>query len=1104
MSTVDQDARDRIRDALDESLLVEASAGTGKTQATIERILSVLQSGKANVESVVAVTFTRKAAGELKLRLRRALDLRRQRCESHERNRLNHSLRHLDQSRIGTIHSFCADILRRFPAEAGIDPDFVELSEGQSRSLFQVVVRRWFEGRLADPPPCLRRILARPNSQTGRREGPLRRIGDAAWKLAEVRDMSSPWPKPETQPKSLSELAERARDIGQRLAVHAPRMERVLAQRKFEPFLVWAHQQRYRIESDPLELEADLLQVIRYGELPKYGRGVDGQPLSELASDLKALKADVEAHRTYTEQLTASELRDLLWEVVENYQDLKLRSGRLDYADLILSTRALIENPVVRSKLSGALSHLFVDEFQDVDPQQAAIFDTILSDPESGSLAGGRIFLVGDPKQSIYGFRRADMDFYLSYREQLPSRGVSLVRLTHSFRSTERLQTFLNHAFQPLFDPDPSQPAYVELAGGAPESEGEIPSIVAFSPPEVRPQSPREGFASAIRRGSAEGLGRFVAWMLKDSGWTIRDPDEPGLRRPVTASDIGILFRSLRHSFGVDPPQVLVQELERQSVPWVMVGRRCLSERDELSAVKAVLSAIEWPHDQYWMYAALRSPFFFLTDDLLATWKERFGSFVPRAEAPEDLSDVASSIDLIFQLSAERNHRSVTGTLYEVFKATRALGAFAHEYSGPESVAQLRSILHLADQHEQEEQPAFRAFVERLDDIQESELGDEHVEAEGVRIITTHSAKGLEFPIVVLADPGEMLRSRVDRDFDRETGVALQPLMGFRPAGLPDSRPGLGEELRVLYVAATRARDALVICTGNQAFSRQTPWSLPLQSTVRAVARRRPEASPFWPDGRPTCFGIEEHEPMDSLVSSGRYRHDGFVVDWPPAELFRSETKRRPILRHIDALKADGPAAEPGTRAYRAWQTRRVERGREGRVPSAVLVRASETDLDPPGRRPPISVEELPRSSGRPSGRRFGRLVHELLRRAEKDELPSSSERIARQLGAPAEERASAVAAVQAALDHPLLRQAAESPRVHRELSITLETEEGLLVDGVIDLAFLSGGSWVVVDYKTDADLETRMDATRRQLSWYIYSVERVLGPVQRGIVLKV
>ncbi len=224
----DEEARRRIRTSLDESLIVEAAAGTGKTSELLHRIVAVLERG-ANVERIVAVTFTRKAAGELKLRLRQELDraLGEPRASSAEAKKpeakqdavkpgvtqpratkqdaglkpaatsqgvrnLEHALEHLEEAHIGTIHSFCADILRERPVEANIDPAFTGLEDSQAKRIYREAFKQWAHQKLEEMPPGLRRVLSRLAVRQSD-QSPLATLEEAGWKLIEWRDFPREW-----------------------------------------------------------------------------------------------------------------------------------------------------------------------------------------------------------------------------------------------------------------------------------------------------------------------------------------------------------------------------------------------------------------------------------------------------------------------------------------------------------------------------------------------------------------------------------------------------------------------------------------------------------------------------------------------------------------------------------------------------------------------------------------------------------------------------------------------------------------------------------------------------------------------------------------------
>ena len=200
-SLADQPARDTIATALDDTLVVEAAAGTGKTTELVKRILQILATGRARVRQIVAVTFTEKAAGELKLRLREALERdRAAAADAKVRGRLDAALASLEEAHVSTIHGFCAELLRERPVEAGVDPLFAVLTEPQAQRLFEEAFSAWLQAQLEDPPEGIRRALRRSVfagfGGVAREDGPIDRLRKAAWDLADWRDFTAPWERP--------------------------------------------------------------------------------------------------------------------------------------------------------------------------------------------------------------------------------------------------------------------------------------------------------------------------------------------------------------------------------------------------------------------------------------------------------------------------------------------------------------------------------------------------------------------------------------------------------------------------------------------------------------------------------------------------------------------------------------------------------------------------------------------------------------------------------------------------------------------------------------------------------------------------------------------
>src|SRR5688500_16025944 len=425
MALGDQDVRDAIAHDLDATLVVEAAAGTGKTTELVRRILRVLATGRARVGDLVAVTFTEKAAGELKLRLRQELEVARRHADGDERVRLDDALKNLDEAHISTIHGFCADLLRERPVEAGIDPLFRVLTEGEARRFYDEAFTAWFQEVLEETPEGVRRSLRRSSASAraggdARDDGPVDRLRGAGWDLVDWRDFEAAWTRPDfDRPEASANLV---------AAVHNFAAMTARASSPRDPLS--ADTAAGRRASDELRLivaaggedaaEAVLVDLCRDRDFRRARKG------SGAAFGHGLARADVQAaHRALVERLDefkahadadlAALLREELRGSILRYERLKAEHGALDFLDLLLRARNLVrDRDEVRRHFQERFTCLFVDEFQDTDPLQAELLLLLAAD-DPGERdwtrvrpVPGKLFIVGDPKQSIYRFRRSE------------------------------------------------------------------------------------------------------------------------------------------------------------------------------------------------------------------------------------------------------------------------------------------------------------------------------------------------------------------------------------------------------------------------------------------------------------------------------------------------------------------------------------------------------------------------------------------------------------------------------------------------------------------------------------------------------------------------
>ncbi len=1131
----DQRARDRIKNDLDATLIVEAAAGTGKTTELVGRIVAALAAGRATLDGVVAVTFTELAAGELKLRLRGEIERARTAAGAGAAPRLTMALRQLEEARIGTIHSFCSEILRERPVEAQVDPLFEVAPEDVARELFRRAFDRWFERCLERPSPGVRRVLRR-------RGHPRALLRDAAWQLAEWRDFPTPWRRVAfARDATITTLMEQLEALGGRAKEGDPDDYFTRSLLEIARFV---HEVRRREamldEPDYDGLEAELITFCRARHWGWRGwtRSRGAFPRDELRARRDALAARLRRFVDDAGADLAPQLRDELWPVVQDYETLKRRAGRLDFADLLLITRDLLRNaPGVRRDLQERFTHIFVDEFQDTDPLQAEILlllasdDVAVDDWTAVRPVPGKLFLVGDPKQSIYRFRRADVALYERIKARLVAGGAEVEHLTVSFRAVPALQEAVNVAFAArMGDGSAGQAAYVPLVARRPDVPQ--PAVVALPVP-----APYGDYGKVVNwkidASLPDAVGAFVEWLVRESGWTVTERGRRDERVAIAPYHVCLLFRRFR-SFDRDVSRPYVRALEARHLPHVLVGGSSFHEREEVVAIRNALAAIERPDDDLSVFATLRGPLFSLGDGALLAFRDRFATLHPFRRLPSDLpaplAEVAAALAVLRDLHRERNRRPIADTLARLLAATRAHAGLAIWPTGEQALANVARLLDLARRAERSGVTSFRDFVQRLaDDAERGEASDAPIIEEGtggVRLMTVHRAKGLEFPVVVLVDvtaketPGEPRRAT-----DPARGLCAQRIAECSPPELLERRDEElqreGEEAaRILYVATTRARDLLVVpVVGDM---RVDGWLSALAPVVHPADGRRRQPKTQTPPGCPK-FGLDsvavrpDRSPgREQAVAPGLHDPElgGHGVVWWDPQALRLNVEESVGLRQQRLLEADegGSASERGVRAHDAWQAERTRVRAAASLPSARVVTAIEWAREGTAAAEEIDVEQVATGRRRRAlGARFGTLVHAVLAaiafEADGTTVARATELHARLLGASDEEREVATGAVTAALAHPLLRRAAAAARAgrcRREIPVTVPLDDGALVEGVADLAFAEDGQWTVVDFKTDVEIGERLAEYRRQVSLYVRGVAAATASPVRGVLLRV
>ncbi len=818
----DQQARDEIRTCLDDTLMVEAGAGTGKTKSLVDRMASLIAEGKCRIGSIAAVTFTRKAAGELETRFQNELEAKlRGEADPLKRERIAEALAGLDSAFIGTIHSFCSRILRERPVEAGISPEFSEI-EGVEEELLRRAA--WddylIEVRLNEPQKLQRLVELDLSSED---------LWDAFKTIATYPDLEFPC-GPALYPE-LEELRKQLKSFCRIATKYLPQGN--LSKPDNLQKIILMIRRREKIEdlynANPsgdralLRLATVLNRSSIKGTHKCWDSKDDCLAVGEAFNSLRdnyvipVLQA-WRAHRY-------PHLLDFLMPAADHYRETRRRAGVLNFQDLLMRTAEMLRgNPEVRRYFQDRFTHLLIDEFQDTDPIQAKIMlylggeDTKEKNWTALKPRSGSLFIVGDPKQSIYRFRRADIATYNQVKEIINQSGGRILYLTTNFRSHMDLTSWSNRVFEDLF-PTGQNLYQADFVGM--DSPADTDPLNCIEPvQQIAVADVKYNSSAEIARQDAQQIGALITSAVNDS------------ETPIKADDFLIIVRFKKNI------AIYARELERLGIPYRITGQSDISEASEICELLIVLQALADPDNPVYLAAVLRGLFYGLSDNLLYRFKQAGGRFSFLGKVPEGDSLVKSSFEPIFRQLAR------FWKLTRKLPLSSAVALIAAELGliplilasdlGRSKAGYYYRLLEGLRSLEQENRSGFTEAVAYLAQMLEAgfedELDIEGGERAAVRIMNLHKAKGLEGTIVFLADPGYNISHQpaihVSRAGGKSEGYPViskkglygSEVLAHHPAWVDSLRDeescyAEAEELRLLYVAATRARNRLVVST---------------------------------------------------------------------------------------------------------------------------------------------------------------------------------------------------------------------------------------------------------------------------------------------------
>ena len=1083
--------------------LVSAAAGSGKTSVLVERLMRYVDDGH-NIDEFLVVTYTRAAAGELRGRILSALNERIAAAPADRRLRRQTEL--CARAAIGTIDSICGRFLRENAHLARIAPDFKVAEPDRAETILQNVMERLLDGvyETLDEHPERRALI--DSFGAGRDDaaltGLLQRMHDTVqshpypleWLAEQRAALDMPADTDAGQTAAGAYLLGRTRS---RAAYWAGRLEGLL-----RDMAAPGHEKLRKGYGESLAATAEGLRAVAAAaaqgweavrrtlpvEFPKpYFRGED--PLADsvkaartackkvcdgwtgvFAADSATLMEELAATRPAMEALLS-----LTEELIAAYGKEKRRQGLVDFSDQEHMVLALLEdesNGLARA-LSGRYTEVLVDEYQDVNACQDRLF-TALSD------GGRKLFMVGDVKQSIYRFRLADPGIFLRKYSAWPdvtedtAPGESArILLRENFRSAPEILTAANHVFSNIMSPELGELRYDDAAAlrpGKPGGDAGCPVTLSVLSMDGA------GDEEAARPDKTAMEADFVAERIRalvEAGTPIAGKDGP---RPMGYGDVAILLRSHKNTAGR-----YRAALERRGVPAVAQQGGGFFRSLEVTVMLDLLALVDNPRQDVALISALRSPLYGFTADELAAVREldRDGDFytalTAAAKTSEKCAAFLTELEEYRSLAADLSVEALIGRICRRRDVYALLSAMGDADARREN---LRALTDYARQFEQDGYRGVFRFIQwlrRLEQRGEEPRTGSAERADAVQIISIHHSKGLEYPVVFLADtarrfnksdsgPTVLIHPTLGiggKVVDTQRGV-IYPSLAWRAIAARLEEETLSEEMRVLYVAMTRARDRLYI-------------------------------SSIWPDGEKKLSSLRE----------------GLTAPIPH-ELLRTDPAMGCWLMRA-ALLPDSPMALESVRAAAPAAAGEAESA----DPPAPVTETDDTEV---ARRLRWRYES-PWAAELPS-----KLTASALEGRDEPDADAAvfpgGERPSRLLAAghldPARAAAADPALILGFFRSPVGRRVLAADQVWRELRFSMlvgaETlfdvppGERILLQGVVDCCIREGDALTIVDYKTDH--VTRDTLPQKgleyapQLRAYAAAMERLLGlPVRECVV---
>ncbi|MCT2537670.1 UvrD-helicase domain-containing protein [Aquibacillus koreensis] len=1043
---VDQAARNKIKSELTTNYLIEAGAGSGKTTSLVERMVNLIYTDTCKIEQMVAITFTRKAADELKLRFQSELENKWEiEIEELQATRLSDALQNMERCFIGTVHAFCSRLLRERPIEAKLDLTFQELEEQDDYELLEEAWHTYLLRLQEFSPTRLKEMdelgLEVDDLFTCLKD--MKNYPDVEWVTSHVNKPALE----ETYNYFMTLIKEAKRSLPEK----EPDKGYDALQKAMHTSLI---KQRHGNASNPRHI-IDIFELFNKNLKPTYNRW-DSKEDAKFYYEKITSVVDQSIKRllqTWWEYCHPKVINFLI-DAMDDYEQLKRERSLLNYQDLLIKTNQLLKgNEEVRYYFQQKYKCLLVDEFQDTDPIQAEIMFFLTGEnldeqvwtkckPRPGSL-----FVVGGPKQAIYRFRRADIDTYNRVKQLIEAHGGEVLQLTMNFRTVNTITEKLNTIFQHMLPNTETvyQAAYRPLHAFKTDDQSRLSGIKRITIPDDYSRK------DDVVQQDAENIATYIQSLLKEG---------------YHAKDFLVLTR---YNDGI---ATYAQTIEDRGIPVSVSGEIVIGETREFQELLTLFQTFVDPTDQVALVAALRGAFFGVSDNDLYQWKQAGGRFSIYSLVPRGLIEpIKAKFELALSKLAlyQKWIRALppTAAMEQIMEDVGFYALLIKNKHGKRSHKSLLQILEALRASEVNGITTYKSVCDVFAELvmEKTVVANLEEDADAVRVMNVHKAKGLEAPIVFLSHPIKMVNAEtflskyIKREDDHSKGYySFSVKKGFQSKmiALPvnwsrlkmeELRYLLEEEIRIVYVAATRAEKALVISSSAKS-DNKNPWKdlLQMESIEEVVL---PE------------HDLKEKNQKELTISLDHYESETKArLDW-------LELKKQPT--------------------YKMWSP------------------TDDKDF--------AEVASLERESA--GGRAWGTLIHNVLEKVVQGvDVHHFIQNAMVKHSIPTEREQEVYDYIRLWKHSDIWNELDEADQVLTEVPFNLKLEpqdplytvvqqgiesSTIYVKGVIDLVYLKDGAWTIVDYKTDRvkkeeDFSKLRDYYKGQVIFYKHAWGQMTG----------